>query len=72
MSPAERLAVHETLARYAFALDQHDSTAPETVLAEHATWTFEIPGEPASAPSLDARRSWSSRGPRKPGSGGTT
>lgn len=50
MSPAERLAVHETLARYAFALDQHDSTALETVLTEHATWTFEIPGEPALGP----------------------
>ncbi|CAM3578255.1 nuclear transport factor 2 family protein [Kibdelosporangium persicum] len=50
MSPAERLAVHETLARYAFALDQHDSTALETVLTPDAIWTFKIPGEPALGP----------------------
>lgn len=75
MSPAERLAVHETLARYAFAMDQHDSTALEAVLTRRAAWTFEIPGKPALGPITGreailefARTAWA----RRPGSGGTT
>ncbi len=43
-------AVSETLARYAFALDGHDPVALEAVLAEDATWTFEIPGAPVLGP----------------------
>jgi ketosteroid isomerase-like protein len=45
LDPAERLAVQQTLARYAFALDQQDLVALEGVLTEDATWTFTIAGE---------------------------
>ncbi len=45
LNPAEQLAVQQTLARYAFALDQHDPAALEGVLTEDATWTFTIAGE---------------------------
>ncbi|SER89226.1 SnoaL-like domain-containing protein [Lentzea xinjiangensis] len=50
MSPAERLAVHDTLARYAFALDRHDPAALEAVLTADATWTFHLPGRPVLGP----------------------
>ncbi|MFJ9779873.1 nuclear transport factor 2 family protein [Amycolatopsis sp. NPDC101161] len=45
LDPAEQFAVHQALARYAFALDQQDLTALEAVLTEDATWTFKIAGE---------------------------
>jgi ketosteroid isomerase-like protein len=45
LDPAEQLAVHQALARYAFALDQQDLTALGAVLTEDATWTFKIAGE---------------------------
>lgn len=45
LDPAEQLAVHQVLARYAFALDQQDVAALETVLTEDATWAFRIAGE---------------------------
>jgi ketosteroid isomerase-like protein len=50
MNPAERLAVHDVLARYAFALDRHDPAALEAVLTDDATWTFEVPGSPVLGP----------------------
>jgi ketosteroid isomerase-like protein len=40
LDPAEKVAIHETLARYASALDQRDPAALEGVLTEDATWTF--------------------------------
>jgi ketosteroid isomerase-like protein len=42
LDPAEQLSVHQTLARYAFALDQHDLEALGTVLTQDVTWTFRI------------------------------
>ncbi len=45
LDPAEQLAVHQTLARYAFALDQQDLEALGAVLTEDATWAFKIAGE---------------------------
>jgi hypothetical protein len=45
LDPAERLAVQQTLARYAFALDQQDLVELEGVLTEDATWTATIAGE---------------------------
>ncbi|MEU6556366.1 nuclear transport factor 2 family protein [Streptomyces sp. NPDC046915] len=39
LGPAEQLAVQQTLARYAFALDHGDLVALEGVLTEDATWT---------------------------------
>lgn len=42
LDPAEQLTVHQTLARYASALDQHDLEALGTVLTRDATWTFRI------------------------------
>ncbi|MFG1642848.1 nuclear transport factor 2 family protein [Amycolatopsis sp. NPDC049252] len=45
LDPAEQFAVHQALARYAFALDQQDLPALEAVLTEDATWTFLIAGE---------------------------
>jgi ketosteroid isomerase-like protein len=45
LDPAEQLAVHQTLARYAFALDQQDLAALGAVLTEHARWAFKIAGE---------------------------
>ena len=45
IDPAEQLAIQQTLARYAFALDQHDPEALAGVLTEDATWTFTIAGE---------------------------
>jgi ketosteroid isomerase-like protein len=50
IDPAARLAVQQTLTRYAFALDQHDLTALESVLTEDATWTFTIAGEAGLGP----------------------
>ncbi|MGR6968136.1 hypothetical protein ACU639_00675 [Streptomyces cynarae] len=41
--PAERLAVHQTLARYAFALDHGDLMALEGVLTKDTTWTASQP-----------------------------
>jgi 3-phenylpropionate/cinnamic acid dioxygenase small subunit len=37
---AEQLAVHQTLVRYAFALDQQDLAALEGVLTEDSRWSF--------------------------------
>jgi ketosteroid isomerase-like protein len=45
LDPAEQFAVHQALARYAFALDQQDLPALEGVLTEDARWTFKIAGE---------------------------
>lgn len=45
LDPAEQLAVHQALARYAFALDQQDLEALGAVLTEDATWAFKIAGE---------------------------
>ncbi|MBO3675478.1 nuclear transport factor 2 family protein [Streptomyces sp. NEAU-YJ-81] len=45
LDPAEQLAVHQTLARYAFALDQRDLEALGAVLTDDATWAFKIAGE---------------------------
>jgi ketosteroid isomerase-like protein len=45
LDPAQQLAVHRTLVRYAFALDQQDLTALESVLTENATWTVRVAGQ---------------------------
>lgn len=45
LDPAERLAVQQTLARYAFALDHRDLVALEGVLTKDVTWTATIAGE---------------------------
>ncbi|NBH12138.1 nuclear transport factor 2 family protein [Amycolatopsis sp. SID8362] len=45
LDPARQLAVHQVLVRYAFALDQQDVAAVESVLTENATWTFKFAGE---------------------------
>lgn len=45
LDPAEQLAVQQALVRYAFALDQQDLAALESVLTENATWTFKFAGE---------------------------
>lgn len=45
LDAAEQFAVHQTLARYAFALDQQDLDALRAVLTEDATWTFRVVGE---------------------------
>ncbi|MGA5299549.1 nuclear transport factor 2 family protein [Nucisporomicrobium flavum] len=50
LGPAERLAVLQTPARYAHALDQHDLAALADVLTEDATWTFTIAGAPGPGP----------------------
>jgi ketosteroid isomerase-like protein len=50
LDPEERFAVQQTLARYAFALDQQDLVALEGVLTEDATWTFTIAGEAEHGP----------------------
>ncbi|MET1072819.1 MAG: nuclear transport factor 2 family protein [Umezawaea sp.] len=42
LSPAEQLAVHQVLVRYAFALDQQDLAELGSVLTEDATWAFRI------------------------------
>ncbi|GAA4561226.1 nuclear transport factor 2 family protein [Planotetraspora kaengkrachanensis] len=44
LHPVDQFAVQQTLARYAFALDQQDLVALEGVLTEDATWTFTIAG----------------------------
>ncbi|MTD54283.1 nuclear transport factor 2 family protein [Amycolatopsis pithecellobii] len=45
LDPAQQLAVHQVLVRYAFALDQQDLAALESVLTENATWTFKFAGQ---------------------------
>lgn len=50
LDPAGRLAVQQTLARYAFALDHGDLVALEGVLTEDATWTVTIADEVAQGP----------------------
>ncbi|HEY0691424.1 MAG TPA: nuclear transport factor 2 family protein [Kribbella sp.] len=45
LDPAEQFAVQQTLAHYAFASNQQDLVASESVLTEDATWTFTIAGE---------------------------
>jgi len=50
LDPAEQLAVHQALARYAFALDQQDLEALGAVLTEDATWSFRIAGESDRGP----------------------
>ena len=42
LDPAQQFAVHQVLARYAFALDQHDLQALGGVLTEDATWAIRI------------------------------
>jgi ketosteroid isomerase-like protein len=50
LDPAERLAVHQTLARYAFALDHGDLVELAGILSEDATWTANIAGEVEQGP----------------------
>lgn len=50
LDPAERLAVQQTLARYAFALDHGDLVTLAGVLTEDATWTVNIAGEVEQGP----------------------
>jgi ketosteroid isomerase-like protein len=45
LAPAEQFAVHQALARYAFALDQRNAEELGAVLAKDATWAFKIAGE---------------------------
>ncbi len=52
LHPADRLAVQQTLARYAFALDHADLTALEAVLTEDATWTATIAAETDLGPFI--------------------
>jgi hypothetical protein len=42
LESAEHFAIQQTLARYAFALDQHDLAALEQLLTGSATWTFSV------------------------------
>jgi len=46
------LAIRETPARYADALDRQDPTALAEVLTEDATWTFSIDGAPGPGPFI--------------------
>jgi ketosteroid isomerase-like protein len=50
LEPAEHFAIQQTLARYAFALDQHDLAALEQILTGSATWTFSIAGQATLGP----------------------
>jgi ketosteroid isomerase-like protein len=50
LDPAQQFAVHQALARYAFALDQQDAEALAAVLTEDATWAFLIAGESELGP----------------------
>ena len=50
LSSAERFAVQQTLARYAFALDQHDLVALAGVLTEDATIEIQALHEPGKGP----------------------
>ncbi|WP_063733662.1 nuclear transport factor 2 family protein [Streptomyces sp. RTd22] len=50
LDPAERLAVQQTLARYAFALDHGDLVTLAGVLTEDATMTLAIAGEVEQGP----------------------
>ncbi|GAA3526389.1 hypothetical protein GCM10022222_06730 [Amycolatopsis ultiminotia] len=45
LDAAQQFAVRQTLARYAFALDQQDAQALAAVLTEDATWAFRIAGQ---------------------------
>lgn len=50
LDPAERLAVQQTLAGYALALDHGDLVALEDILTEDSTWTGSIAGEVEQGP----------------------
>jgi len=50
LGPAERLAVQQTLARYAFALDHADPATLEGLLTEDAVWTAGVAGEAEQGP----------------------
>jgi ketosteroid isomerase-like protein len=50
LDPAGQLAVRQTLARYAFALDHGDLVALEGVLTEDTTWTATNAGETEIGP----------------------
>lgn len=50
LDPAERIAVQQTLTRYAFALDHGDLVTLAGVLTEDATWTVNIAGEVEQGP----------------------
>ncbi|MFF0163993.1 nuclear transport factor 2 family protein [Streptomyces sp. NPDC005263] len=50
LAPADRFAVQQTLARYAFALDHGDLSALEGVLTEDVTWTVTIAGAVEQGP----------------------
>jgi ketosteroid isomerase-like protein len=50
IGPADRFAVQQTVARYAFALDHADLVALEGLLTEDATFTATIAGEEGIGP----------------------
>ncbi|RNG26999.1 nuclear transport factor 2 family protein [Streptomyces botrytidirepellens] len=52
LDPAERFAVQQTLARYAFALDHGDLVTLAGVLTEDATMTLTIAGEIEQGPFI--------------------
>lgn len=52
LDPAEWLAIHQTLARYAFALDHGDLMALKDLLTKDTVWTASIAGEAEQGPFL--------------------
>lgn len=50
LGPADRFAIQQTAARYAFALDHADLVALEDLLTEDATFTVTIAGEAGPGP----------------------
>jgi ketosteroid isomerase-like protein len=52
LDPTEQFAVHQTLIRYAFALDQRDLQALRGVLTDDASWHLHIDGEEDLGPII--------------------
>ena len=50
LSPSAWLGVQQALARYAYALDQHDPASLAAVLTDDATWTFTVAGAAGPGP----------------------
>jgi len=50
LSPSAWLGVRQTLARYAYALDQGDLAALGALLTDDATWTFTVAGAAGPGP----------------------